>query len=271
MTWRVIGPILGACAIAAVMIALLAPNHGNTVLDPVAKAADTTAAAGSAEFGLAGSISANGQSIPISGSGAVDMRSERMRMSMTFPIPGIGAGDVEELFDGDAFYMRFPAAVAQRLPGGKQWMKIDLKSLGKAAGVDLSSMLRANQSNPSDFLQALKGVGTSRVVGQENVGGAPTTHYRATVNLAKAADRIPDKKSADSVKQLFASSGVNSIPVDVWIDRSGLVRREHVAVSAGGAGMDMTISYTRFGVPVDTTPPPADQVMDASALVGGSG
>jgi hypothetical protein len=30
----------------------------------------------------------------------------------------------------------------------------------------------------------------------------------------------------------------------------------------------MTISFTRFGVPVDTTPPPADQVMDAGAFLG---
>jgi hypothetical protein len=268
MTWRIIGPIAGACAIAGVMIALLAPNHGNTVLDPVAKAADTTAAAGTAEFGMAGSIGAAGQTIPINGSGAVDMRSQRMRMSMSFPIPGVGNSDVEEIFDGNAIYMRFPSALTQRMPGGKPWMKLDLATVGKAAGVDLKSMMRANQSNPSDFLQALKGVGTSKVLGQEDIGGAATTHYQATIDLTKAADRIPDKKTADSVKQMIASSGANSMPVDVWIDRSGRVRREHVAVNAGGGSMDMTISYTRFGAPVDTTPPPADQVMDAGALLG---
>jgi hypothetical protein len=38
--------------------------------------------------------------------------------------------------------------------------------------------------------------------------------------------------------------------------------------SAAGTSMDMTVSFTRFGVPVDTTPPPADQVLDAGKLLG---
>jgi hypothetical protein len=35
--------------------------------------------------------------------------------------------------------------------------------------------------------------------------------------------------------------------------------------------MDLTIEFTRFGVAVDTTPPPADQVMDAGALLNAAG
>src|SRR3954452_18488070 len=50
MTWRILGPLAGAVAIVGVVVALLAPSNG-TVIDPVASAADTTAAAGTAEFG----------------------------------------------------------------------------------------------------------------------------------------------------------------------------------------------------------------------------
>jgi hypothetical protein len=35
--------------------------------------------------------------------------------------------------------------------------------------------------------------------------------------------------------------------------------------------MDMTVSFTRFGVPVDTTPPSADQVFDAGGLLSSLG
>jgi hypothetical protein len=270
MTWRILGPLAGAIAIVGVAVALLAPSNG-TVLDPVAKAADATAAAGTAEFGIAGSMTAAGQSIPMRGNGALDMRSQRMRMSMSMPIPGAGQVEIEEIFDGSAFYMRFPSALTQRLPGGKAWMKIDLEAMGKASGVDLEQMMQANQSNPADMLEALKGVGSSRVVGQEQIGGAPTTHYSANIDLSKAADNIADKKSADAVKQMFAASGTNSIPIDVWIDRAGRVRREQVKLSTSEFAMDLTIEFTRFGVPVDTTPPPADQVMDAGALLGAAG
>jgi hypothetical protein len=270
MTWRVLGPLVGAVAIVGVVVALLAPSNGK-VLDPVANAADTTAAAGTAEFGLSGSLAAAGQNIPIQGSGAVDMRSQRMRMSLSFPIPQYGTMQMEEIFDGSAFYMHFPDALSRQLPGGKSWMKLDLDTIGKASGVDLKQLMQANQGNPSDMLAALKGVGSSKEVGEEDIGGAPTTHYQATVDLNKAVEQIPDKKTADSLKQMLGSSGTSSFPIDVWIDRAGRVRRESFKFSAAGTSMDMTISFTRFGVPVDTTPPPADQVMDAGALLGAAG
>ena len=271
MTWRALGALAGAVAIVAALALLLAPNHGAGRLDPVAQAADTTANAGSAEFGIAGSISAAGQTIPLNGSGAIDMRNHAMRMSMSMPIPGAGTTQIDEIFNGTTFYMHFPSSLTQRLPGGKAWMKIDLQALGKSAGVNFKQALQAGQNNPADMLQALKGVGTSKVVGQEDLSGVPTTHYSAAIDMNKAADRIPDKQSADSLKQLVGQSGLSSLPIDVWIDRAGRVRQESMRFSASGVAMNMLIKFTRFGVPVDTSPPPADQVMDASSLLGASG
>jgi hypothetical protein len=267
MTWRILGPLVAAVAIVGVAVALLAPSNG-TVLDPVAQAANTTAAAGTAEFGIAGNVTAAGQTIPINGNGAIDMRNQRMRMSMSFPVPGLGSMQTDAIFDGSAFYMHLPDAVAQRIPLGKSWVKLDLAALAKSTGVDMKQLTQTNQGNPADMLKALKAVGTSRKVGTENIGGAPTTHYRATVDPKKALDQIPDKQSAGSLKQMLSSSGLGSIPIDVWIDRAGRVRRESLKFSAAGTSMDMTVSFTRFGVPVDTTPPPADQVLDAGKLLG---
>jgi hypothetical protein len=270
MTWRTLGPLAGAIAIVGVVVALLAPSDG-TAIDPVAQAADVTAAAGSAEFGLAGSLTTAGQSVPISGSGSVDMRGARMRMSMSFPMPGYGSVQMDELFDGNAFYLKFPTALAQRIPGGKSWMKLDLQTLGKSAGVDLAQLTRANQNNPADMLNALKGAGRSHLIGPENIRGTATSHYRAEIDVKKAADRIPDSASAAALKRLVDESGLSAFPIDVWIDRLGRVRREQFQYSANDVGMDMTIEFTRFGVPVDTTPPPPEQVMDAAALLGAAG
>jgi hypothetical protein len=267
MTWRILGSLAGAIAIVGVVVALLAPSDG-TAIDPVAQAADVTAAAGTAEFGLAGSLTAEGQRVQISGSGALDMRNGRMRMSMSFPMPGYGSMEMDELFDGTAFYLKFPDALAQRIPGGKPWMKIDLQTLGKSAGVDLKQLMQANQNNPADMLKALKGVGTSRLIGPENIRGSATNHYRAEIDLKKAAARIPDSASAAALKRLVGASTMSAFPIDVWIDRVGRVRREQFQYSANGVGMDMTIEFTRFGLPVDTTPPPSDQVLDAAALLG---
>jgi hypothetical protein len=267
MSWRILGPLAAAVAIVGVAVALLAPSNG-TVLDPVAQAANATTAAGTAEFGIAGNVTAAGQTIPINGNGAIDMRNQRMRMSMSFPIPGFGSMQTDAIFDGSAFYMHLPDALAQRIPFGKSWMKLDLAALAKSTGVDMKQLTQSNQGNPADMLKALKAVGTSRKIGTENIGGAPTTHYRATIDPKKALNQIPDKQSAGALKQMLSTSGLGSIPIDVWIDRAGRVRRESMKFSAAGTSMDMTVSFTRFGVPVDTTPPPADQVLDAGKLLG---
>jgi hypothetical protein len=267
MKWRILGALAGALAVAGVAVALLAPSNG-TILDPVAQAANVTSAAGTAEFGISGNVTTAGQSIPLNGNGAVDMKNQRMRMSMSFPIPGFGSMKTDALFDGNAFYMHLPDALARRIPLGKSWMKIDLAALAKSSGVDLKGLTQPNQSNPADMLQALKAVGSSRKIGTENIRGVATTHYRATIDPKKAVDRIPDKASAGALKQMLSTSGLTAIPIDVWIDRAGRVRRESMKFSAAGTGMDMTIEFTRFGVPVDTTPPPADQVLDAGKLLG---
>jgi hypothetical protein len=150
-------------------------------------------------------------------------------------------------------------------------MKIDLGALAKSNGVDLKGLSQPSQGNPADMLQALKAVGSSRKVGSENLNGVATTHYRATIDPKKALDRIPDKQSAGALEQMLSSSGLSAIPIDVWIDSAGRVRRESMKFSANGTSMDMTISFTRFGVPVDTTPPPDDQVLDAGSLLALAG
>lgn len=269
MTWRILGPLAGAVAVVTLAVVLLAPNNG-TALDPVAQAADATTAAGSAAFGMAGTMTVGGQTLQIKGNGAVDMVGHRMRMSMSVPVPGFGDVNADEIFDGSAFYMHFPDQLMQKLPGAKPWMKLDLQALGKRNGVDFKQLIQANQSNPDDLVKALKGVGSSEVVGHENVNGAPTTHYKATIDLDKALSKISDKQTADALEQTYAQAGVGSMPIDVWIDRENRVRRESMKFSAGAMSLDMTVDFLRFGVPVDTTPPPADQTMDLGAQLGAS-
>ena len=270
MTRRALPSLLVAIAIVVAAVALLAPNHGQAI-DPVAQAAATTVGVGSAEFGLSGNISVAGQTIPMKGNGAIDMRRRAAHMTMSTSIPPMGDVAIEEILDGTTIYMKMPQLA--QLPGGKPWAKIDLQKAGKAAGIDFSKLMQNGQTNPADMLGYLKGVGSSKKVGTESIRGAVTTHYRSQIDLKKAADKLGDKKTADSMKQLFSQSGVSSFPVDVWIDRSGRVRRESMSMKFGGAvggAMDMTIEFTRFGVPVDTTPPPADQVNDLSSLMSGA-
>ena len=55
----------------------------------------------------------------------------------------------------------------------------------------------------------------------------------------------------------------------MWVDDKGRVRKLHYDVP-GDAG-SVTMELYDFGVAVDATPPPADQVADLGALLGRSG
>jgi hypothetical protein len=273
---RTAAGIIAGVAAVFVAIALIAGGGGGRggVLDPVAKAADTTAAAGSAEFGLAGSVTAGGQTVPLSGSGKMDTKNQKVHMSIATTVPGAGPMTIEEILDGTVIYMKFPQLAGQ-MPGGKQWMKLDLQEFGKSLGVDFQKLMGASRgnTNPADFLSYLKAVGNSQVVGRESIRGVSTTHYRATIDLQKALDEVGDKRAKQALKQLYSSSGATAMPVDAWVDREGLVRREsfQMAMSPPGAGrvsMNMTFEFIRFGVPVDANPPPDDQVFDVTSLAG---
>src|SRR5947208_2329505 len=141
-------------------------------------------------------------------------------------------------------------------------------AIGTSAGVDLKQLTQTSQNSPADMLKAPKTVATSHVVGHAWVHGASTTHYAGAIDFDKVAARISDPQSAAALKRFYSTSGMSSMPVDVWIDSSRRVRREGFKLSSSAVSMDMTIDFVRFGVPVDTTPPPSDQVMDASSLLG---
>src|SRR4051794_30552452 len=99
MTFRIFGVIAGAAATAGLMVALVAPGHSD-ILDPVAQAASTTAAAGTAEFDLSGSVTTGGQKIPLNGNGAVDIGAQRARVSLSLPVPVVGSMKTDAIVDG---------------------------------------------------------------------------------------------------------------------------------------------------------------------------
>ena len=74
------------------------------------------------------------------------------------------------------------------------------------------------------------------------------------------------------MRQLEKLSGFKELPTDIWIDGDQRVRRQTVAMSVQqpvATKFDLTIDYKRFGVPVDTTAPPADETADFGDIAGG--
>lgn len=225
----------------------------------IAGAADATASAGSARMALDMTMHFGTQgTMRLSGTGMMDMRSKRGSIDA---LVDVGARKVRfrEVVDGTVVYMKLP----HPMPTGQHWLKFDLAKMHQS-GVDYGSLLQANQSDPTQMLEYLRGASSSIVrVGEEAVRGTPTTHYHVVLEYDRIAANAPaDVRDAvrRSIQQLEQVSGIRSVPADVWVDDQGRVRRETIEMHFENtllAGMSMRMSFELydFGVEVDAAPP----------------
>jgi hypothetical protein len=237
---------------------------------------------------MAAQVSAPGLSSPvtISGEGFFNYRAREGMMSLEMsglPAGGSTAGSpssshVEELIKPAALYVGSPL-FAGKLPGGANWIKLDLASLGQNLGFNPQQLI-GGESNPAQFLEYLKASGgTVAVVGHESVRGVPTTRYAGTIDLSKLAAVMPSPNRAQlraALGKVIAETGVSNLPVEVWVDAGRLVRRITMAFSVSATGqsahMSMTFELFGFGVTPAVTAPLEGEVYDAtSAALAGLG
>jgi hypothetical protein len=228
-------------------------------LDPVAQAAEATSHAGGAHLALSIQASSAALSVPftISGHGFFNYKTQEGALELDMSgLPGApgaslrGPVRTKEVYKSSTIYVGSPL-LAARLPGGASWIKLDLSSVGQAFGLNIGQ-LTGGQSNPAQFLEYLRASGDVTVAGHELVRGVSSTHYRATLDLAKVADALPAAIRAQlrqALAKLVAASGLRRIPVDVWVDGQGLVRRMTLALTAlmGGQQLHIRLNLELFG------------------------
>jgi hypothetical protein len=245
-------------------------------LDPVAAAATKTQNAGAARIRFNMAISDQGKTVKMHAAGAMDGTSLQLsfRLGSLLGLPGVPSaaksklhGSMQEIAleeDGDyVIYMKIPF-LASQLPGGQAWMKLDVSKLGKSAGVDLGKLMSGSQIQPTDLLSTLKSDGaTIHKLGSATIDSTATTHYRVTVDMAKALK----SKGLTSPLLQSAAAQVKSINENVWIGKDGLVRR--IAFVYGlprGGSSQVTMDFYDYGAHVDIAAPPSNQVFDATQL-----
>ena len=264
-------------ALLAALAATALVGCGGATLDPVAQAASKTADAGSFRFsfsisigidlssfgGGAGSTGAQ-QSVALTGSGAYDKDARRLQGSLA-----VEGKTFEMILDASeaapALYMRPPASEAG-LPAGKTWAKVDLAKAAKQGGFDLGALTSA-QLDPRKAVELLKQAGASAKIGEEQIDGVATTHYRVVVDPKTALGDLSESERGQA-EQMLKLTGISTFPVDVWVDGAGMLRR--VAAQVGGAdalfSIKASLDLTDYGTPVTVDLPPADQVVEDSNL-----
>jgi hypothetical protein len=279
-----------AIAAAAAVTAGCGGGSSNAVsLDPVAAAATKTQQAGAARirFSLAFNSPqlAGGKMLQLRGTGAIDGTSAEatFRLGSIFRQTGLPAGvspdatmaqlmhasmkEISLQQNGDYVVYLGLGVLASHLPGGKHWIELDLSKLGKAAGIDLGKLLSGSQFQPGDLLGMLKAEGAKiSKLGSATVDGAATTHYRVTIDMAKALQA----KGLTSPLLAGLAAQMPKVPEDVWIGNDGLVHRIRLSLGIPQSGTTVRIAMTMdlydYGAHVTIAAPPSSDVYDATQL-----
>jgi len=212
-------------AVAALVAAV---GCGGVENEPnLAAAIEKTEAAGSSLFEVAGTEKEDGRTIEIVCRGKADYERARLQMSCDYGRDGA----LEAILVDESTYMR--GEILGFAGAGTKWTKFaDAEALG-------------SQVSPQQLLTTLRAASQeTRRVGEDDVRGVETVHYRLDIDCEKA--------------EFLGCEGIS--PAEVWIDEDGLVRR----ILVDGA----TIEFYDFGVAVDIEPPPADEVEDLEDSIG---
>jgi hypothetical protein len=148
---------------------------------------------------------------------------------------------VEAIYDGANTYLH----------AGDNWTGFFLRDTGGPRGVN----------DPLWPLDALFGARDAVEIGAESVRGVSATHYRLTIDLARADAAL----AAGVTVPAGPYRRLSQIPAEVWLDADGLARRIAVMTDPtggeGGTPMWSVVELWDFGVLADITPPGPGEVV----------
>jgi hypothetical protein len=179
---------------------------------------------------------------------------------------------LQERFSGRTFWISAAGIPHAAKLTSKPWLKYEIDSTLNQLGV---GGLPSGGSDPGQFLTYLKGVGgDARRLGSQRIGGVPTTHYRATVNLDRYVRTVPAAQRAQARKaiaRLVSTLGSDKLRMQVWIDDHNLTRRIEASfpecVDQQHLNLSVSVDMYDFGTRASVTLPSASQSYDITPLV----
>lgn len=269
----------GAAAVAAAAVFISGCGAANTVsraVDPVAKAAETTSQVQG--YRMSGMVTIDTAAGPVTTrmSGVMNRAARTASLTTHASVAGHDI-TLNERLSGLTVYMDTSAIPgADQLTHGKPWLKMDMSRAFASFG--FGSSMSAASSDPSQFVDYLRAVSdNTRNLGGQTIRGVPTTHYHAIIDLSKYPNLVSGAQRATArsgIKNLETAIGGHTIPADVWIDHSRLVRRLSMTmpecISNQKVRMSMTMDMYDYGPQPTTQVPPSAQTYDLTPLLSAS-
>lgn len=242
-----------AIAIVALVVFAVAQRggRGGGPLNAIARAAEVTRRVPGGRAVVKATVSSSESPEGITETGTM-VFDDKGRAEGTLEGRGHSTGKEVELrvvADGTKAYVGSDAL--ESIPEGKKWMEIDYsKAVGGAQATSPA------EGGPQDGLETLEQVRDAEEVGEEDVEGVPTTHYRGTFSPTEEVFGVKTNFSPPTA--------------DVWIDSHGRVRRMQVVVTGSLNQNEPTfrteedIVFAEFGPVPKIEVPPQDEVFDAT-------
>jgi hypothetical protein len=114
------------------------------------------------------------------------------------------------------------------------------------------------QSGVRQFVLMVSAAQNLKLVGQETVDGVPCMHYSLSVDTRAAAQKLPGTQGQQM--QQAADAGVDTIPLNMWVDGRGLVRKVTDTVKTEQATAALELRLNHFNEDVHISAPPPSQV-----------
>lgn len=270
---------------AALLLTIVAGACGGDGALPgesVAQAGELAREQGSANVSMNMDMTIPNGTINMIGEGAFDLENNSGHLTFTATGTGDGAaaseqiGTLETVYDDFVAYMKMPM-LAELLPEGKSWIKIDFQEVGDEVGIDFQQLAQMGQNNPMQQLDYLQGSKNIEEVGTEDVRGTDTTHYKGVIDFDLLQKELPTEVggSIDKIQEL---TGVDQAPIEVWLDGDGLPRRvkyDFTYDMPAGSGamsdskMSLTMEFFDYGTDVTVEVPPENEVFDPATTKQG--
>ena len=271
------------CAALALATGCASNTEKKVTLADIEQAAFKTEGVRTARVSFEGEVTFNhdhAQRFEFRGRGLTDFQTESAKFNAVYKFPNALQEAIKHEFggpwkanfildgsEGIVLYMRFPYLDGQ-LPGGKTWLRADIVEIGKRYGLDLDRLKETRRSDPALMLAYLRSAVGVRKVGTDLVRREVTTHYSTIVDADTIVAEAP-KDQQRAMRKYLRLMGIKTYPVDIWVDRDGIVRRlgvelEYKLPDGEYVKMKLSEEYYDFGVAVNIEPPPAKRVLDVT-------
>jgi len=171
--------------------------------------------------------------------------------------------------DGDVVYSQLGPMAESLGRAPTDWAMVPLMTVMAQGVTDNDALaLVLDPVGPLDLLE--REVVEIAEVGPEPVRGVATTHLRASLALGGPTPDGASGPSPGSFEARLQAAGVDVLPIDVWVDAMGIVRRLRVslddALSDLGAATGLTTTYELYDIGTEVhveVPDPGDVVNPA--------